>query len=139
MTSTHAAANRSLVQGFFEAQDRLRGGPDAALCSADYAVELGGYPPMPLAGHEQFALAFYAGFPDLRHELLEIIATDDAAVVRFALHGTHTGTLFGIPATQRAVRIVCNVILHIADARVVRLQGVFDEAGMLRQIGVLPA
>ena len=138
MTSTYVATNHSLAQRFFEAQDRLRGGPDASFCSADYQAELGGYPPMPREGHEQFALAFYAGFPDLHHEFLEIISTDEIAVVRFALHGTHTGTLFGIPATQRTVRIVCNVILHITDGLVTRLQGVFDEAGMLRQIGVLP-
>jgi hypothetical protein len=31
------------------------------------------------------------------------------------------------------------VILHIANGKVTRLFGVLDEAGMLRQMGVLPS
>jgi predicted ester cyclase len=57
--------------------------------------------------------------------------------VRFVLRGTHTGNLFGIPATGRAATIVANVAFHVADGKVSKLTGVFDEAGMLRQLGVL--
>ena len=134
---TRITANEHLARAFFAAQDRLRGGPDAHLCAPDYQAELGGNPPMPLEQHQGFALAFYAGFPDLHHEIVNVFATDDSAAVRFVLHGTHTGSLFGIPATGRPVRITTNVLLHIRHGRVELLQGVFDEAGMLRQIGVL--
>ena len=137
MEQTRIAANEALARAFFAAQDRLRGGPDATLCATEYLAELGGNPPMPLEHHQGFALAFYAGFPDMQHEIIALFATESAAAVRFVLHGTHTGTLFGIPATGRAVRITANVLLHIRDGRVERLQGVFDEAGMLRQLGVL--
>ena len=88
-------------------------------------------------GHEGFAKAFYAGFPDMRHHLEQVIATDTAVVVRFVLHGTHTGHLFGIPPTGRSAVIAAHVILHVTDGKVTRLFGIFDEAGMLRQIGVL--
>ena len=138
MDSMRVAANAQLARDFFAAQDRLRGGPDPFLCAEDYNAELGGNPSMPRAHHEGFAVAFYAGFPDMRHEIVEVLATESAAAVRFILHGTHTGSLFGIPATGRAVHVVTNVLLHITDGRVSRLQGVFDEAGMLRQIGMLP-
>ncbi len=137
MDPTRIAANAQLGRAFFAAQDRLRGGPDASLCAPNYSAELGGNPPMPLEHHQGFALAFYTGFPDMHHEIVDVFATESAAAVRFVLHGTHTGALFGIPATGRAVRITTNVLLHIRDGRVERLQGVFDEAGMLRQIGVL--
>lgn len=139
METDRAAANESLARQFFAAQDRLRGGPDPALCAPDYTAELGGGPAMPREGHEGFAIAFYAGFPDTRHELVNVFATDSAAAVRFVLRGTHTGTLFGIPATQRPVVIVANVLMSIDNGQVTRVQGVFDEAGMLRQIGVLPS
>ena len=137
MDPARIAANAQLARAIFAAQDRLRGGPDAQLCAPDYSAELGGHPPMPIEHHQGFALAFYAGFPDLRHDIVDVFATDAAAAVRFVLHGTHTGALFGIPATGCAVRITTNVLLHIRDGQVTRLQGVFDEAGMLRQIGVL--
>ena len=138
MTDTRIAANSTLGRQFFEAQDRLRGGPAPELCAPSYTAELGGNPPMPLEGHQGFAAAFYAGFPDMHHEIVAVIATDDVAVVRFVLHGTHSGSLFGIPASGRTVRITGHVILQVANGVVQRLQGVFDEAGMLRQIGVLP-
>ena len=139
MDSMRVVANEQLAMAFFAAQDRLRGGPDPTLCAPDYTAELGGNPPMSRDHHEGFAVAFYAGFPDMRHEMVHVFATESAAAVRFVLHGTHTGNLFGIPATGRTVRVTVNVLLAIADGRVTRLQGVFDEAGMLRQIGVLPA
>lgn len=132
------AANQTLARDFFMAQDRLRGGPDSTLCAPEYAAELGGGPPVPREGHEGFALGFYAGFPDMQHEIVDVFATERAAAVRFVLHGTHTGSLFGIPATGQTVRIVANAILFIDQGRVTKLQGIFDEAGMLRQIGVLP-
>lgn len=60
------------------------------------------------------------------------------AVVRFVLHGTHTAPFFGIPATQKKVAVPAHVILRIRGGRVRELLGIFDEAGMLRQLGVLP-
>jgi predicted ester cyclase len=104
-----------------------------------YTATLGGNPPMPIAGHQGFAQAFYAGFPDIHHVIEQTIAAADAVVVRFVLHGTHTGSFFGIPPTGRAVTIAANVILHVQDGRVTKLLAVFDEAGLLRQMGVLPA
>lgn len=138
MDPHRVVTNQQIARQFFAAQDRLRGGPDAALCAPGYTAELGGNPPMPREGHERFAVAFYAGFPDMHHEVVDVFATDTQAAVRFVLHGTHTGSLFGIPATGRPVRIAANVLLSVEDGRVTRLKGIFDEAGMLRQIGVLP-
>ena len=75
MDTSRVAVNEALARQFFAAQDRLRGGPDAALCAPGYSAELGGNPPMPREGHEGFAVAFYAGFPDMHHEIVEAFAT----------------------------------------------------------------
>lgn len=130
--------NRKLGRSFFAEQDRLHGAPSAALCADDYTARIGGNPPMPRAGHEGFGKAFFAGFPDMHHEIEDVIATADTAVVRFVLHGTHTGSFFGIPPTDKRVSVPAHVILRIRDGRVRELLGIFDEAGMLRQLGVLP-
>ncbi len=127
----------TLARDFFAAQDRLRGGPDPALCTADYQAWLGGSPPVPREFHEGFARAFYAAFPDLAHTVDQVFAAGDRAAVRFTLRGTHQGAFFGIPATGRAVVVVANVLLTVRDGRVSELRGIFDEAGLLRQIGVL--
>jgi predicted ester cyclase len=59
--------------------------------------------------------------------------------VRLVLQCTHTGTFFGIPATQRRVTIAENVVMDVSNGKVTKLMGVFDEAGMLRHLGVLPS
>lgn len=132
-------ANRTLGRRFFAAQDALRGGPDPELCAPGYTATLGCSPPMDLAGHQARAQAFYAGMPDLRHEVEQVLVEGDTVVVRFALHGTHTEPLFGIPASARKVDIGAQAILQVQDGRVAKLVGIFDEATMLRQVGVLPA
>lgn len=132
-----AAANRALGARFFAEQDRLRGGPAPDLCAADYTVCLGGGPALDRAGHEAFATAFYGGFPDIRHAIEDVFATADRVALRFILSGTHTGPFFGIPPTGRSVTVAANVLMHVADGKVTKLFGVFDEAGLLRQLGVL--
>jgi steroid delta-isomerase-like uncharacterized protein len=134
-----AATHENAVLGreFFKAQDRLKGGPAPALCAPEYTATLGGNPPVNRDGHEYFAHAFYAAFPDMAHHIEEVFATDDRVAVRFVVHGIHTGSFFGIPASGKPVTIAANVLMHIAGGRVTQLSGVFDEAGLLRQIGAI--
>ena len=136
----HAAlidSNAALGREFFRAQDRLRGGPAEALCAPGYQAVIGGNPPTNRAGHQAFAAGFYAGFPDAMHHIEDVFATEDRVALRFVVKGTHTGNFFGIPPTGRAIAVPANVMLRVADGRVASLAAVFDEAGLLRQIGVL--
>jgi predicted ester cyclase len=127
-------AHATIGRRFFQEQDRLRGGPAEALCAPDYVAVLGGNPPMSRDGHEAFARAFYQAFPDIHHEIVEEFAAGDRVAVRFILHGTHTGQFYGMPPTGKHVDIPANVLMHVADGRVTKLFGVFDEAGMMRQL-----
>jgi len=86
------------------------------------------------AGHEAFARAFYAAFEGIHHTVEDVFAAADRVAVRFVLHGVHTAGFYGVPASGRHVRIPANVILHVAGGKVTKLFGIFDEAGMLRQI-----
>lgn len=133
-----AIANKDLGRMFFEAQDRMRGGPDPALCGPSYVSRIGSIPPMTMAQHEAFAKAFYAGFPDLKHSVHEVIAADDKVVVRFTLRGTHRGEFMGIPPTQRRFEAGAIVVFRVADGKIAELDGQFDQMGMMRQLGVIP-
>jgi steroid delta-isomerase-like uncharacterized protein len=137
--STVVETNAALGHAFFAEQDRGRGGPSAALCAPTYTVTIGSNPPMDRAGHESFAIGFYAGFPDAMHEIDDVFATNDRAFVRAILRGTHTGSFFGIPATGKTIRVPLHGVFHVRDGVVEKLVAVFDEAGLLRQIGVLPS
>jgi steroid delta-isomerase-like uncharacterized protein len=132
------ASNRELGRKFFTEQDRLKGDLAPELCAPEYQARIGSNPPMDRAGHGGFGRAFYAAFPDLHHEIEQVFADDDVAVVRFSLHGTHSAAFFGIPASNRKIAVPAHIILHVRDGQVTSLLGVFDEAGLLRQLGVLP-
>ena len=104
-------------------------------------VELHGYPPgvdswETLKG---FYAAFFGGLSDIRLELLDSVSEGDIVAVRFALHGTHTGDLLGVPATGRPVRIDGQSFFRFAGEKVaVRWQSM-DTLGLLAQIGATPA
>ena len=132
-------ANRELARRFFAEQDRMRGGPAPELCTSGYVARMGENPPMDREGHEGFARAFYGAFADMHHEVEQVIAEEGAMVVRFVIHGTHGAPFFGIPATHHRVRVAAHVILRVEQGKVKELVGIFDEAGMLRQIGALPS
>ena len=132
------SSTSDIARLFFESQDRLRGGPDPALCAPDYVSRIGSMPPMTLADHHQFATAFYRGFPDLLHTIHETIAGDGKAVVRFTLHGTHKEEFMGIPPTGKPVQVGAIAIFTLADGKISELHGEFDQLGMMRQLGVVP-
>jgi predicted ester cyclase len=129
--------NTALGRRFFEAQDRMMGGPDPDLCVPAYTAHIGTNPQMTLAHHQEFAKAFYAGFPDLRHTIEETVADDQKVAVQFTLRGTHT-EFMGIPPTHKSFEAGAVAILTIEKGKVVALRGQFDQLGMLRQLGVVP-
>ena len=59
------------------------------------------------------------------------------SVARFI--GVSSPAFFGIPPTGRKAAIAGHAILRIEDGKVENLVAVFDDAGMLRQLGVLPS
>jgi predicted ester cyclase len=128
-------ANNELGRSFFAAQDRLLGGPDPELCTPAYTAHLAGFPPFDLTGHNQFASAFYTGFPDIYHIVEETIATPDNVTVRCVLRGTHTGNFLGIPATGKPIEVPAIMVLKVEDGKVSTLWGQFDQFGLMKQLG----
>lgn len=134
----HANEAMDFASRFFHGQDRLKGALPAELCAASYRADLVGFPEMDAAGHAQFGSAWYAAFPDITHTIDEARPTDNGIAVRFTANGTHTGAFMGIPATHRHVSVPAYVFLTISDGKVTHLRAMFDQIGMMRQLGVLP-
>jgi predicted ester cyclase len=130
--------NKEVGRRFFEAQDRLRGGPDEALCAPGYTAHLGSFPPIDLAGHQAFSTMFYGAFPDLYHTVEQVIGEGDRIAVRFTLRGTHRGPFMGVEATGRAMTSTALVTMRLRESRVEELHGEFDALGMLQQLGAIP-
>jgi predicted ester cyclase len=129
---------KATARGFFEAQDRLRGGPDPDLCAAGYAAHIGSNPVMSFNGHRDMAAAFYAGFPDLRHIIEDVLAEGERAVVRFRIEGTNTAAFMGIPPSGKRIDVGAFAQLKVSGGKVVELRAQFDQMGLMQQIGALP-
>jgi|SRR5690349_9780708 len=128
---------RDIPERFFKGQDELKGPIPADVLAPSYRAEIAGFPAMDAAGHAAFGQAFYAGFPDIYHTLDEILETSDGVAVRFTLRGTNTGSFMGIPATNRPIVVSAIVLLTVVDGRVTHLRAIFDQMGLMRQLGVV--
>jgi predicted ester cyclase len=111
----------------------------------DYAEHVlpPGYPPG-IEGLRQFVTQFRAGMPDVFYTVDHLTSDDvvgegDRVVQRLIARGTHTGDLFGIPATGNEVRWTEIHIGRYADNRLVEHWGNVDVLGIFQQMGVVPA
>ena len=97
----------------------------------------------PFAGHEgarQFFKVYVTAFPDLHLDIEQILAAGDShVVVRWRSSGTHLGSLAEIPATGRKASNHSCTVMEVKNGTIGRAWVYFDNAHLLRQIGVLPA
>lgn len=82
---------------------------------------------------------YLLAFPDLSITADEVIVQENCVALAWTLAGHHRGLLLNIPATGRLVR-VRGVSLMTLDAtgHILRLNRIWDLAGLLRAIGLLP-
>ena len=133
---------RALLQRFIDdvinAQDL-----DRALVEmvAEDFVELN---PLPGQGSGRAGLGgvlsmMFAGFPDLRWTLHDTLVEGDRVMGRSTWTGTHEGEFMGIPATGRAAAVEAWTIDRYRDGILIESRILMDVAGLLGQLGVLPA
>jgi steroid delta-isomerase-like uncharacterized protein len=77
-------------------------------------------------------------FPDLRWEIVELIAEDDAVAALVRVEGTHRGEYLGKAGDGRRVKVLSFDIARVKDGRFIEHRGVLDELHLLAQIGVVP-
>ena len=98
--------------------------------------------PAPFSGHEgarQFFKVYVTAFPDLHLDMEQILGAGDShVVVRWRSRGTHLGPLADIPATGRKASNHGCTIIEVKNNKVGHAWVYFDNAHLLRQIGVLP-
>jgi steroid delta-isomerase-like uncharacterized protein len=63
---------------------------------------------------------FYAGMSDLVIDVEDVVGAGDIVFLRTRSHGTHSGDLFGIPATGRAVSYKGIATYYLADGKIIR-------------------
>ena len=137
------ANNKALVQRWFD--DVWNKGREATIDEL-FAPDGVGYglgdTGTPIRGPEQFkpfVRNMRASFPDLQITIEDLLADGDKVVARIVLRATHQGGSLGIAPTGRQVRVEGIVVVRITNGQIVEGWNVWDQLGLMRQIGALPS
>ncbi|SDP14624.1 conserved hypothetical protein, steroid delta-isomerase-related [Nakamurella panacisegetis] len=141
-TSPSAADLRSLAQRF---TDDVINARDLDVALAELVVEdFVEQNPLPGQGPGRAGLAdvlagMFAAFPDLHWTLHDTVAEGDRIMSFSTWTGTHHGDFLGIPATCRSVQVEAWTLDRYRDGQLTESRIIMDVAGLLIQLGVLPA
>ncbi len=85
-------------------------------------------------------MAYYTqmrtAFPDQRNELIALHHSDDAVIIEFMLRGTHQGSMFGEPPTNKAFEARMAAFFLFEDDRLICERVYQDMATILTQLGL---
>ena len=91
-------------------------------------------------GHEQLEKVvseYLTAFPGIHYQIDKLIEQDNNITVCWRATGHHKGKLMGIPATGKLINFTGVSILEIEHNAIQKAWYMWDEAGMLRQMGML--
>ncbi|HEY6104301.1 MAG TPA: ester cyclase [bacterium] len=77
-------------------------------------------------------------FPDLRVSCEAVLADDARMAVLWTARGTHRGSYLHIPATHRPIEVRGVAVFTVAGGLIQHGLYVWDTAGVLRALGLLP-
>ena len=81
---------------------------------------------------------YLQAFPDLCFTIEELIVQDNRAALAYMVRGTHRGKLMNIPPTGREVVVRGTTFFTVKDCQITHGLHIWDMAGVLRSIGLLP-
>ncbi|MFN3982408.1 MAG: ester cyclase [Caldilinea sp.] len=94
--------------------------------------------PVGRAGVQRMFEAYYQAFPDLEITPDVIITEGNRVAVFWTAHATHQGTILNIPPSGKTVTTRGVNYLALQDGKVCETLTIWDVAGMLRNLGLLP-
>jgi steroid delta-isomerase-like uncharacterized protein len=90
-------------------------------------------------GLRDFLGTVVAAMPDAQIRIEELFGTDDRAVLRYVLVGTHTrDPVLGVPASGRRVEVQGINIYRVEKGRIAETWQLSDVLGVYRALGVVP-
>ena len=94
--------------------------------------------PLNVEGFKQIGGVFLTAFPGGQLTIEDMVADENRVVSRVTYRGTHTGDLMGIPPTSKLVTVSAMIIDQFAQGKIVETWRLFDQMGMMQQLGVIP-
>jgi steroid delta-isomerase-like uncharacterized protein len=129
--------NLNAVRRFYDAYNNK----DAAILNeviADDYVDYGHEPPgRGLQGARNDQQEIARGLADARFDIDEMFGADDRVVVRWTVHGTHTGPFAGVPATQKKITIRGISLYRLRDGKITETRNLADLLTLFTQLGTI--
>ncbi|MFL5735129.1 MAG: ester cyclase [Chloroflexia bacterium] len=91
-----------------------------------------------LEGKRRAVVHYLHAFPDLYFLPDEPVCRDNTVMVNWQARGTHLGPFLNIPPSGRTIQVRGVSTLKLRDGKIVEAIYVWDVAGLLRNIGLLP-
>lgn len=137
MSEQYKTAAQNLIEKGFNEKDLKAFEDYFSTNLKDHALPPG--MPEGFEGRKMFYSAFLAAFPDLHVHIEDTLAEGNQLVIRWSAHGTHEGELMGIPPTGKQVSVGGIAIDRFENGQSVEHWEVFDQAGLMQQLGVIPS
>ena len=90
-------------------------------------------------GERKLIEMFRASFSDFTTNVETAVGEGDKLAVRWTAEGTHTAQFAGVPASGKKVQMLGVEHLRFADGKIAEVWINFDMAGLLVQLGAMPA
>jgi steroid delta-isomerase-like uncharacterized protein len=139
-SNTQKEQNKQVVSQFFEALDRHdMKRMDQLVSSTNYSLHFSGMPPMDwTANKNNFLVPFAKAFPDITHNIVDMVAEGDKVAVSINVTGTYKGDFQGIPATGKRISFTAMDIITITEGKIIEEWATADMMGLMQQIGAIP-
>ena len=130
--------NKALVRSVFDELNKQ----NEAVYEKFYAPEYGWYFPannpksMPRDEEAGFVKLLWDAFPDIRWEIVEMIASGDSVMVRFMVRGTHEGEYQGLPPTGNMFETGGVWTARINNGKLDEVREEADVLGWMQQLGM---
>ena len=137
-----AEANKALVRRYFEDAWNKH---NPALVDEIYATDfVDRSPDIPGIAHtrdglKQFMGVYLRAFPDADITIEDQLVEGDRVVTRWTGRGTQTGEFMEMPPSGKKVAVPGVQIDRFSGGKIVEEWTLFDQLGMLQQLGAVPA
>jgi steroid delta-isomerase-like uncharacterized protein len=134
--------NKALVRRFYEdAWNKHNPSVVDQIYAADFVDRSGEIPGIPHTreGLKQFMAVYLRAFPDVNITVEDQLVEGDRVVTRWTGHGTQTGEFMDMPQSGKKVAVAGVQIDRFSSGKIVESWTLFDQLGMLQQLGAVPA
>lgn len=91
-----------------------------------------------IEAYRQLANFFLIGFPQENTDLRLFVAEGEYVTILHTHNAVNTGSFMGMPPTGKTVHVSGLELYRIVDGKIVEFWRHDDDAGMMRQLGMLP-